>query len=58
MMTSLLSIKISVHVIDNSNDEIRGYRVKRDVGRDEEQLIKFAWPNKNFKVEVQCSQFS
>ena len=42
MIVSLLSIKISVYVIDNSNNEIRGGGVKRDVGRDEKQLIKFA----------------
>ena len=44
MIASLLSIKIHVHVIDNGNNEIRGGGVKRDVGRDEKQLIKFAWP--------------
>ena len=32
-----------VHVIDNSNNEIRGGEVKRDAGGDEKQLIKFAW---------------
>ena len=41
MIVSLLSIKISVHVIDNSNNEIRGGGVKRDSGGDEKQLIKF-----------------
>ena len=40
----LLSIKKHVHVMDDSNNEIR---VKRDAGRDEKQLIKFAWPNVN-----------
>ena len=46
MIASLLSIKIHVHagVIDKSNNEIRGGGVKRDAGRDEKQLIKFAWP--------------
>ena len=39
MITSLPNIKIRVHVIDNSNNEIRG-----DAGGDEKQLIKFAWP--------------
>ena len=43
MITSLLSIKIRVHVIESSNN-IRGGGVKRDVGGDEKQLIKFAWP--------------
>ena len=33
-----------VHVIDNSNNEIRGGGVKRDVGGDEKQLIKFVRP--------------
>ena len=33
-----------MHVIDNSNNEIRGGGVTRDAGGDEEQLIKFAWP--------------
>ena len=32
MITSLPNIKIRVHVIDNSNNEIRGGGVKRDVG--------------------------
>ena len=41
VISSLLSIKIRVHVIDNS---IRGGRVERDAGGDEKQLIKFAWP--------------
>ena len=44
MITSLPNIKIRVHVIDNSNNEIRGGGVKRDVGRDEKQLIKFSRP--------------
>jgi len=43
MISSLLSI--CVQVIDNSNNEIRGGGVERDAGRDEKQLIKFAWPN-------------
>ena len=42
MIASLLSIKIHVHVIDNSNNEIRGGGVKWDAGGDEKQLIKFA----------------
>ena len=33
-----------VHMIDNSNNEIRGGGVKRDTDGDEKQLIKFAWP--------------
>ena len=44
MITSLPNIKIRVHVIDNSNNEIRGSGVKRDVGGDEKQLIKFSRP--------------
>ena len=44
MIASLLSIKICVHVINNSNSDIRGGGVRRGVGRDEKQLIKFAWP--------------
>ena len=32
-------------MIDDNNTEIRGSGVKRDVGRDEKQLIKFVWPN-------------
>ena len=40
----IVSIKISVHVVDNSNTEIRDGGVKRDAGGDEKQLIKFAWP--------------
>ena len=47
MIVSLLSIKISVHVIDNCNNEIRGGGIKRDAGGDEKQLIKFAWPYSN-----------
>ena len=31
-------------MIDNGNNEIRGGGVKRDVGKDEKKLIKFAWP--------------
>jgi len=45
MISSLLSIEIRVHVINNGNNEIRGSRVKRDAGGDEKQLIKFAWLN-------------
>ena len=37
MITSFLSIKISVHVTDISNNEIRDGEVKRDVGGDEKQ---------------------
>jgi len=44
MISSLLSIEIRVHVIDNGNNEIRGGGVGRDAGGDEKQLIKFAWP--------------
>ena len=45
MIASILSIKISVYVIDNSNNEIRGGGIKRyAAGGDEKQLIKFAWP--------------
>ena len=40
MIASLLSSKIHVHVIDNSNNEIRGGGLKRDTGRDEKQLIQ------------------
>jgi len=36
-LSYFLSIEICVHVIDNSNNEIRGGGVKRDAGRDEEQ---------------------
>ena len=42
MIASFLSIKIHVHMIDNSNSENRGSGVKMDVGGDEKQLIKFA----------------
>ena len=38
MISSLLSIKIHGHVIDNSNIETRGGGVKRDAGGDEKQL--------------------
>ena len=44
MIASLLSIKIHVHMIDNSNNEIRGNGVTNDAGEDEKQLIKFALP--------------
>ena len=44
IISSLLRIKIRVQVIDNSNNEIKGGGVERDAGRDEKQLIKFAWP--------------
>ena len=49
MISSLLSIKIRVHVIDNSNNEIRGSGVKGmwEVGSSEKQLFKFAWPYNN-----------
>jgi len=45
MISSLLSIEVRVHVIDNGNNKIRGSKVERDAGGDEKQLIKFAWPN-------------
>jgi len=45
MISCLLRIEIHVHVIDNGNNEIRGGGVERDAGRDEKQVIKFAWPN-------------
>ena len=32
VISSLLSIKIRVYVIDNSHNEIRGGRVERDAG--------------------------
>ena len=35
---------LCVHVIDNSNNEIRGSGVERDKGGDEKQFIKFARP--------------
>jgi len=44
MISSLFSIEIHVHVMDNGNFEIRGGREERDAGGDEKQLIKFAWP--------------
>ena len=44
MITSLPNIKIRVHVINNRNNEIRGGGVKRDVGRDANQLINFVRP--------------
>ena len=44
MIVSLLSTKILVHVIDNSNNEIRGGGVKRMWAGTEKQLIKFACP--------------
>ena len=37
MISSLLSIEICVHMIDNGNDEIRGGGVERYVGGDEKQ---------------------
>ena len=37
MIASLLSIKILVHAIVNSNNETRGGGVKRDAGGDEKQ---------------------
>ena len=61
MIASLLSIKIRVHVIDNSNNEIRGSGIKRDAGGDEKQLIKFAWPNSHHYIQVQshpCTEYS
>jgi len=42
MISSLLSIELRVHVINNGNNEIRGSGVKGDAGGDEKQLIKFA----------------
>ena len=47
MIASLLSIEIRVHVIDKSNNEIRGGVVKRDAGGNEKQLIKFRAQLKN-----------
>jgi len=44
MSSSLLSIEIREHVIDNGNNEISGGGVERDAGGDEKQLIMFAWP--------------
>ena len=37
MIASPLSIKICVHVIDSSNNEIGSGEVKRDAGGDEKQ---------------------
>jgi len=37
MISSLLSIEICVHMINNGNNEIRGGRVERDVGGDKKQ---------------------
>ena len=38
MIANLLSIKIRVHVIDSSNNEIRGGGIKRVEGGDEETI--------------------
>ena len=54
MIVSFLSIKIRVHVTDDSNNEIRGGGVKRDAGRDEKLLIKFACPNLKITVLETC----
>ena len=40
-----------MHMIDNSNNEIRSGWVKRDTSGVEKQLIKFAWPN---EVHAAC----
>jgi len=53
-VSSLLSIKIRVQVIDNSNNEIRGGGVEMDAGGDEKQLIKFAWPYTQLLTCVKC----
>jgi len=37
MISSLLSIEIRVHVVDNGNNEIRGGLVERNAGGDEKQ---------------------
>jgi len=50
MISSLLSIEMRVHVIDNGNNEIRGGGVEKDAGGDEKQLIKFAWPNRTHRT--------
>ena len=50
MISSLLSVEIRVHMINNGNHESRGSEVKRDVGGDEKQVIKFAWPLYGEKV--------
>ena len=55
MITSLPNIKIRVHVIDNSDNEIRGGGVKRDVGRDANQLINFVRPYYVHKSIGDCS---
>ena len=48
-----------MHVIDSSNNEIRGGRVKKDVGRDEKQVIKFAWPYfESFLTSIVSSEIS
>ena len=39
MIANFLIIKIHVHVIDNSNNEIRCGGVKRDVDGDEKQSL-------------------
>jgi len=44
MISTLLSMEIDMHVIDNGNNEIRGGGVERDADGDEKQLIKFSWP--------------
>ena len=51
MIVSLFSIKMCVHMTDNSNNEIRGGGVKRDAGRDEKLVMEFAWP----KMEIHYS---
>jgi len=56
MTSSLLSIEIYVHVIDNSSNEIRGSGVERDAGWDEKQLIKFTWPYHRQSKEKQWRQ--
>jgi len=53
-IASLLSIKICVYLIDNSNIETWSSRVKMNVGEDEKQLIKFAWLNYDWWTHAYC----
>ena len=57
MKTGLLSIKLCVHMIDNSNNEIRGSGIKRDAGGDEKQLIKLAWSYQCLTCDLTTAYF-
>jgi len=41
-------------MIDYSNNETWGSRVKKDVGGDEKHSVKFFWPNYDWWTHIYC----